>query len=419
MFILVTEPLDGKFLGQTAEQMQRPEGFQRRLTLVGADEFDQCGRGGGVAAPSKLEHGAATHPAVGIVEQGHLFFHREGGDVAMFVFRMRAGGFDAIHATAFLVPVVYGTHMTEPGIVPIAHVDAAIGPDSGEYRTKPAVVGFDEVGFIDGPVGRGVRKAFADPDHVVERVGRDDFAIESLGVESAFIDAEGLGEAILVALVFHVLEVAESVGIGQRPVFAPAFDAVTALRVIHAPSVAVVGAGEDATLGIDFETKSVAAAFAVDLEFLGVGMIAPHHLSLPGDGLAGGGVFDLPGGGGAVDSIEPAIGTPLQVVHHRMRVLDAETGQSHFRVRIGNVVAIGIGIEQQVGRIAHPDPAVTDGHRGGNVEPGDDILVGVENAVAIRVFKDRDFIRALGSVRRSLGDFIKLSPQVIVVFDDL
>src|SRR5690606_5033674 len=101
---------------------------------------------------------------------------------------------------------------------------------------------------------------------------------------------------------------------------------------------------------------------------------APDHLALPGDLLAGGGIFHLAGGGGAVDAVEPAVGAPLEVAHDGVGVLDAEASEPNLGIGVGHVVAIGVGIEQEVGRIGHPDASVADGDGGGDVEAGDDIL---------------------------------------------
>ena len=45
-------------------------------------------------------------------------------------FRCAAGGADAVEAAAGFVPVIDGAHVAEAGVVPIGHVEAAIGTDA-------------------------------------------------------------------------------------------------------------------------------------------------------------------------------------------------------------------------------------------------------------------------------------------------
>ncbi len=84
------------------------------------------------------------------------------------------------------------------------------------------------------------------------------------------------------------------------------------------------------------------------------------------------------GDGAPLSGIEPAIGAPAETVGDRMRVLDAEALQMHVRVAIGHVVAVRVGIEQQIRRIQHPHAAASERERRGEAQAIDERLVLVE-----------------------------------------
>ena len=68
---------------------------------------------------------------------------------------------------------------------------------------------------------------------------------------------------------------------------------------------------------------------------------------------------------------------------------------SDFGVAVGHVVAVLVGIEQQVRRLQHPDAAVADRDAGGEVQARDEVLGLVVAAVAVGVFEDGDLVGAL------------------------
>ena len=57
-----------------------------------------------------------------------------------------------------------------------------------------------------------------------------------------------------------------------------------------------------------------------------------------------------------------------------MRVLHAEAGEQHFGVAVGHVVAVLVGVEEQVRRLDDVDAAVADAEPGRQVQPGDEVL---------------------------------------------
>jgi hypothetical protein len=83
-----------------------------------------------------------------------------------------------------------------------------------------------------------------------------------------------------------------------------------------------------------------------------------------------------------------------------VHVFQPKTGEVYRRIAIRHVVLIGIGIEEKVGRVHHPDTAFSGQGGGGDVQAADKVLRGLEIAIAVGVFEDGDAILALDVVRR-------------------
>ena len=63
----------------------------------------------------------------------------------------------------------------------------------------------------------------------------------------------------------------------------------------------------------------------------------------------------------ALATIEPAVGSPDEGVEGFVSILDAPAVEEDFRFGVGDIVAIGIGNEDEVGRGTEVDSAVSDG----------------------------------------------------------
>jgi hypothetical protein len=83
-----------------------------------------------------------------------------------------------------------------------------------------------------------------------------------------------------------------------------------------------------------------------------------------------------------------------------VRVLEVEARQANLGRAVGDVVAVRVGIEEQVGRVHHPDAAIAAHDGVGHVEAVEEDLVLVVDAVALRRFVNRDDVRAAVVVRR-------------------
>ena len=102
-----------------------------------------------------------------------------------------------------------------------------------------------------------------------------------------------------------------------------------------------------------------------------------------------------------------------------MGVLQAETAEFNLGITLGQAVAVGVRVAEQVGRIQHPDATHARQGGAGDVEAGENVGVLVEKAVAIAVLKHGDFVSPLWSARRRRRHLVKFGAQVRVVADDL
>ena len=154
----------------------------------------------------------------------------------------------------------------------------------------------------------------------------------------------------------------------------------------------------------------------------GLGMIAPDQLAHRVHRLLAGvqaRAGHMAGDRRSLSRVEPAVGAPLQAVDHRVRVFQPEALEVDLGVAVGHVVVVAVGIEEQIGRVEHPDAPAPARDRGGDVQAVDKGLVPVEDAVAVGVFMDRDLVLAAEVVGRGRGDLVVDGAPDAVVADHL
>src|SRR5438105_2401443 len=216
-------------------------------------------------------------------------------------------------------------------------------------------------------------------NRVGKRVSRDVSLIKLFGKSSALVENAAAGYMpAFESLVGNMVEIAEGIRVLQFAVLAEAFDIVGALHLVEANDVAKVGAGDGVAVGIEVESPGVASSLGEQLELSGKRMITPDAL-LESD------PADMGRDRAPLGTIEPAIRPPLQGVGKGVCVLHAKAAQEHFRVAVGNIIAVAIGVEEEVRRLGHEDTAVAERHTRRQVQPSDEILDCVEAAVAARV----------------------------------
>ena len=135
----------------------------------------------------------------------------------------------------------------------------------------------------------------------------------------------------------------------------------------------------------------IARALGKDLEDVPHRMVSPdagvdsRAVGLGRAGFADGGVRKH-----TVAAVEPAVGTPDEGVERLMGVLRAPAVEQHRRFAVGDVVAIGVGNEHELGGCAHPHASKPDRQTADEVEPLLEDLPGVEHVITVGVLEDED-----------------------------
>ena len=141
----------------------------------------------------------------------------------------------------------------------------------------------------------------------------------------------------------------------QLAVFGKALDVIGALHLMKHHGIAPVRAGDGIAVSIEIQPPGIAASFGKQFERTGARVIAPDAL-LEAD------AADVGGDRASLGAVEPAIGAPLQGVGKGVGIVHAETAQQHLRVAIGHVVAVAVGIKEQVRRLDDENAAGAECH---------------------------------------------------------
>jgi hypothetical protein len=139
-----------------------------------------------------------------------------------------------------------------------------------------------------------------------------------------------------------------------------------------------IGAVKKLTDAVEIQTPRIPAPFTEQFELTSHGMVSPDSL-LEFD------ASNVGGNGAALATVQPSIGTPGQRVGYAVRVLHAETSQQNFWICVWNIVAIAIGIEQQVWHVQNENSAMPERQTGGQIQSVNEIASLIIPAVSIRV----------------------------------
>lgn len=179
------------------------------------------------------------------------------------------------------------------------------------------------------------------------------------------------------------------------------------MHLVQHGEAAVVRAGDRVAVPVEVVPPGIAAPFAEQLELLGLRMVAPNAL-LKGD------AADVGRDRASVGSVEPAIGAPLQRIGKRVRVFHAEPAKQNFRIAVGQVVLVLVGIEEQVRRLHDEHAPVPQGQAGRQVQTGNEILALVGVTVAVNVFQNRNPVDSLRTTRGRLGHAVVNRTQIVI-----
>src|SRR6266568_1184273 len=186
----------------------------------------------------------------------------------------------------------------------------------------------------------------------------------------------------------------ESIGVRivERSMLAEVLLEIASLDGVPEQSAAI-GTVEKVAIPVERQSVNVASAFGEKLQFMGDRVIPPDALLKLESA-------NLGCCGAAVQSVEPAVGAPSEMVRHRLGVLHAKPAQQHLGIAVGNIIAVLVGIEKQIRRLHHEHAAKPELNAGDEIEIADEVLELISVAGAGRVFHDSNAIGALWTAGR-------------------
>ena len=100
-----------------------------------------------------------------------------------------------------------------------------------------------------------------------------------------------------------------------------------------------------------------------------------------------------------------------------VRIFHSKTRQQHFRVRVGPVVLVTVGIEEQVGSLQDKNSTMADSETCGQIEALAKIFGGPIAACGIWIIKDCDLVGTPWALGRREGDLVPARAKVLVLGD--
>ena len=351
--------------------MQRPERFERGLA-TGLEKFlaEECGERRRRTDGDRVgEHsqGGLTLPAIVAAQTGErrsetpggggrsrrggrwrlVRFRRHGraeGDLCAGTASLRLESVDSAGTFVDAALVVAG--VIDPLLVQVGDVQSAIGARLDIDGPKPRVGGGQDVAEIAGLERRTVGLEIAKDHSALQRFNAEQLAMVSGRQRRFFVNDEGMGETRH-AMVGHLRKIAERIGIAERAMLTEPLLEIAPLNVMKTAGVAAVMARVDAALGVDFDAERVAAAFGEDFVNPPPRMVPPYQLPHRMDGrLLRAWAFHIAADRAALASVQPAIRAPTQTIGDRMGIFEPKPFEMHFRIAIGLIVAVAVGIEQ-------------------------------------------------------------------------
>ncbi len=262
------------------------------------------------------------------------------------------------------------------------HVAAALGRDQIGDQTVAVEIAEDE------RPAPGRREIVA----LVEREAR--VRVPAAGLIRAEVDLGDLGAVHPAAREVRVIGDRADVVVGEG------IEMLAGLTLVACAGQHVVevrddaGRDEEVAAGVVIQPPGIAAALGEHFEDMARRVVAPdprvdlHPTVVRRAGSADDGMREDP-----VAAVEPAVRPPHEAVERLVRVMAAPAVKEHLRLA-GAVLRV-LRDEEQLRRLADPDPAVSDLDAADEVEPLDeDRRLGI-GAVALDVLEDEDAVRAL------------------------
>ena len=165
-------------------------------------------------------------------------------------------------------------------------------------------------------------------------------------------DAAGRKMMAAIAVMRDVFEITVGMRIVQRAVFAKILHIIRALQCVQ-HLFAGVGAAKNFAIVVKVQSPQISAAFGEQFEFVRDRVIAPNALLKFN-------ATNMRRDRAALHAVKPAIRSPCQRVRERMRIFHPETREQNFGIAIRHIVAVFVGIKEQVRGLHHEHAAVAD-----------------------------------------------------------
>src|SRR5579864_1368536 len=144
---------------------------------------------------------------------------------------------------------------------------------------------------------------------------------------------------------------------------------------------------------VEVDSPGVARAFGKKFEAALEGMVSPDPCVQKDPlGIGSARPSDKGSGGDALTSVEPAVGSPDQIVEEVVRVLVPPAVQHGLRRAVGMIRPTLGGIEEKIGRRSDPDSPKPQFHPGDEVQVVEEDRPLREGPVALFVLKNEDSI---------------------------
>ena len=231
------------------------------------------------------------------------------------------------------------------------------------------------------------------------------------------VDDERMGEP-RGAVMADRLEEAEGIGIRELAMLLESLPVEPPLDIVESPRVAAVVAGKQPAFGIEFDAEGVSAPLREHLIASALGVIAPDALARRNHRRLVAPRPAHPAGDRApLGGVEPAIGAPTEVVGDRMGVFDPKSLQGHHGITIGTVVMVGVGIEEKVGGLEHPQSVGRECEARHQAQSLDENAMFLWDPIAIDVFVEGNPVEAPIVVGRGGRNLVIDAPQERIAAD--
>ncbi len=406
---------------ESIDLVQRPERVEAGNSGVGTDKRTELREDISIPPFAQESNGRHAVPLVRVSQQRHEFRGRAGREVEIGLTRgIRAGDpVDAAGRGIDLVLVVLSVGDVE--LVHVRHVERAVRGIRDVDRAEGGIGAADKDAVVPRDEGGTLRATFGGDDLASQRVEGEEQSGEWCRQGGAVREGAEVRESCDVVGRGHHRQFAEGIGVARWAEL-PGIDALhevePALDEVPTAGAPAVVSGVEAADGIELESVGVAAAFGEDLEGPCLRVVAPHHATFEVHAGRVRGIearsTHATGHGAALTAVEPSIGSPGEAIGDGVGVLESKAREAYLGWAVRDVVAVAVGVEEQVGRVHHPHAAVARHGSRGEVEAVDEDRVTVVAAVGAGGFVDGDDVGAAVVVRRGGWDLVVMGAIVLV-----